>query len=597
MTAQGHRLFRGAVVGFTCLCLCLASAAEPQSVRCNLPKAQLEKLTPEQLPKGCDIVDNDSGEKKEQEPTQDDLRRERAFSLEQLQAPHFRPVVAKPTGYRAKAKPISVNQLYLGDGWGCARLHDEATYCWQVPAPGTHTGPVKAEHIAWLDDQHMGVGSDRICTRELRNEYRCWRAPEFMALPHTWRKPDLKSVAQNLTWGITNENGDSLVDRQPVTHGAWHGCSGGWCWNPLEPQSVVKLCRAGSTVVPCSGVNEATLREFDERPNVGDHIVGDLFACRRWNDKLECLGASRDGFFGSAAECPRELFTSWPTIAGPVVAPNAKCARKPVRVGKGRFLGNDASASPRGICIGSEDVSGAAGIDYQCFGAVTPIQPGLTSIQLGLGDEPSACALDPAGNVLCWGHGYTESAKGNKSVSIEFDIPKSGPIVAWQGSGKFHAGCQIERNCTRSAAPLPVCAPGLASLSLSNVFKRMEELKDNPVSVAGTLGISGVVSDQVGMQCGPYESDGITPDIKRGGGFGNDYCCQEAHGPIVVTASNGFLPLEGVMCSGDRSRLCCNVAVLGQKVIVTGTLVWRDYVAMLGPSWALSNPEICEIHP
>ncbi|MGC4070576.1 MAG: hypothetical protein QM784_39090 [Polyangiaceae bacterium] len=643
-TAYGRLLFRGAVASIISMCLCcslqpkpLASSTSPlassstaipphegtnatgaprlpptvaasssqestavvaiENAPCEQIKAQLDQLTPEQrsraLAKMCGIFEEKKG------PTEDDLRRERASGLEQLNR-RFRPVLAKRTTYRAKAKPVLVVHLYLGDGWGCAQLHDDSTYCWQASPPGTQVATIKAEHVPWLDDRSLGAGPDRICTREVGYDYRCWRAPEFMSLDRTWRKPDPKSVNPNMTWVVSTHGGDSLVDGQPVSHGAWHGCSSSWCWNPAAPQSVVKLCRVGGTVIPCAGVDEATLREFDDRPNLGSSIVGDLFACRRWNDKLECLGASRDGFFGTAEECPKELFTSWPTKSGPVAAPNAKCANKPVRVGSSRFFGDEASASSRGICIGDQDVNthnedGSLKVKYHCFGAVTPFQPGLSSIQLGLGDEPSACALNTAGEVLCWGHGYTNSSA--RSVSIEFAIPKSDPIVAWQGKGRFHTSCQNHRNCTKSAPPLPACREGLKPLRLSDVFKRAEELKDTSLALSGTLGMSDVVSDQDAIQCGPYEADGITPDVKRGGGFGDDYCCIEAHGPVVVADSNGYLPLEGILCSGDRSQMCCNIPVLGQRVVVTGTLVWRDYVAMLGPSWALADPEICQLNP
>src|SRR6185295_8018623 len=47
---------------------------------------------------------------------------------------------------------------------------------------------------------------------------------------------------------------------------------------------------------------------------------------------LSCWGASRDGFFGAAADCPGRLRDAWPTRAGPVVAPRAACASAPIAV-------------------------------------------------------------------------------------------------------------------------------------------------------------------------------------------------------------------------------------------------------------------------
>ncbi len=588
MTTNGLWLRRGAVTLASGSFVVIAGA-NTESDMCKAVMAHLNQIPAEHrassLAKACGIpiVPND-----------DQLRTERMRSLQDLVRHDFHPLVATPIAYRAGARPILVERIELGDGWGCARLHDHATYCWQVPEVGTKPGPIKAVHIPWLDDQWIGFGPDRICTRELRNEFRCWRAPEFMSFPRTWSKPSSQVLDPKLSWEVLQPvNRTQMRDLQPVAHGPWHGCSASWCWGSEKPDLEAKFCRAGDTVVPCSLVRKDVLQAFDDRPNIGDSIVGDLFACRRWNDQLECLGANRDGWFGTAAECPPELLTSWPTAAGPLQAPHAKCAREPVRVGTGSFSGNNASASPRGVCIAKEGDSPSVSIE--CFGAIKPVEPGLTSIVLAPSDEPSACAVTKAGGVRCWKHGYTGAAGGKASVPIEFDIPRSGTILAWQGKGRFHADCLIDRNCTKATQVLPICDAKQGPLELSDVFMRAEALNGTRIVVTGALGISDVISDQVGMECGPYEADGMTPDESRGGGHGSDYCCQEAQGPVVLATRNGYLPLEGVLCSGDRSRMCCNVPARGQKVLVTGTLVWRDYVQSLGPSWALAQPEICEV--
>ena len=52
-------------------------------------------------------------------------------------------------------------------------------------------------------------------------------------------------------------------------------------------------------------------------------------------------------------------------------------------------------------------------------------------------------------------------------------------------------------------------------------------------------------------------------------------CCNRTWGQILVgegTARGKAIYLEGVGCSGDESRSCCDLIVNGQQVVVTGAL-------------------------
>jgi hypothetical protein len=518
-------------------------------------------------------------------PERLEWRRDRAESR-----PHFQPYFAKPIGRRAGARPINAAHLYLGDGWGCAEVHDQSLYCWETPKQVPQTGTsIQAVHVPWLDGQPwIGAGPDRICTSDGAGS-RCWRAPQFLNLPRTWQRSDPSTLAADLSWYFDKYGTHVEIDRTPVKHGAWHGCSQHWCWGAAEPPTSIKLCQAGALVMPCSIVPQVTLAEFEKWPSSGSPIVGDLFACNR-RDGLECLGASRDGFFGTAEECPPELFTAWPTAAGPVAAPHAKCSRKRVRIGgTSVFFGNDASASPRGLCL--DDPDELRRDPFKCFGLFDNPDPSM-QVVVGLGDEPSACGITDAGKVVCWGAGYTREHE--PPIAIEFDVPKSRRAVAWDGKGPYHRDCAINRNCTKTVSPLPTCVQSQVRVSLTTLLDNPEQLEGKRVTVTGRLGLSSIVSNQVYVWCGPFEKDGVTPDIKRGGGYA-DFCCLEAHAPIVVTSGHDYLPLEHLNCTGDTSRVCCNLPVLGQNVEVTATLAWRDYVLDLGPSWVLAQPEICEV--
>jgi hypothetical protein len=517
-------------------------------------------------------------------PEREEWRRNRAESRRD-----FHPHIAKRVAYRANAKPPFATNIRLGDGWGCAQLHDASQHCWEVTGRDTKRGnTIKAQHIPWLDDHWIGVGPDRVCQQEDVG-VRCWRAPEFMHTPQVWEAPGSLNASRELTWRVEKSE---LVDPTPVTHGAWHGCSSDLCWSPDKAPTALKMCRAGRISIPCAIATQVAVDQFKRNTSSGSPIVGDLFACVRWSKGLQCIGASRDGFFGTTEECPTELLKAWPTSAGPVAAPNAKCSRRPVRVGSREYMGNEASASSRGVCL--EDDSNPGRADFDCFGPIGAPDKSMYPVVMGLGDEPSACGINKLGQVYCWGAGYTAAISSIAAVRIEFEIPKSGSTVAWQGKGPFRSTCDINRNCTKATATLPACSQGETGMSVAAVLDRADALEGQLVTLRGTLGISKIDSNQAGISCCP---DGTTDCSSDKATESGDYCCDEAEGPIAIVGGRDYLTLEGLKCGGDLSQMCCNLPVLGQSVLTSGLLTWRDFVLGAGPSWVLAHPRICEIRP
>jgi hypothetical protein len=59
-------------------------------------------------------------------------------------------------------------------------------------------------------------------------------------------------------------------------------------------------------------------------------------------------------------------------------------------------------------------------------------------------------------------------------------------------------------------------------------------------------------------------------------------------GSIVLGDGEPPLSLLGYDCTGDESRLCCNLPAFGQTVVATGTLGRTN-------EWFLTDPTICEI--
>jgi hypothetical protein len=485
--------------------------------------------------------------------------------------------VAVKVDYRPRARPVLATNLQLGDGWGCAELHDRSRYCWE--APGRGVGTITARHVAALDDTRTVSGPDRICVRDLER-VRCFRAPDFLRNPSVLRWSGELANDANAWWLPSGRMG-TLMDATPVSHGAWRGCNAGLCWGSTEtapPSSVtLKLSSDGALVVPLAVAESAALEALQSRSLSGTSMVGDLFGCFRTHAELLCIGASRDGFFGSREECPPELLRAWPTLHGTVPAPNARCSRKPVPVRPGRTFGNIESASPRGLCFEElPTVEGATKAQY-CFGAYRLPKQRFEEVAVGLGDEASACGVDADGQVHCWGAGYTDPGRAPRR--IEF-APSTSSAVAWGGRGPFHPSCDLHRNCARTAPPLPVCASGASLISPTTRLDSSALEEGELIAVRGELVLAGLASTFAAITCEGGE---------------NDFCCPSAAAPIAVRDTSTQLILDGFKCTGDTSRICCNTLPFGQTVVAEGRLTFRKWVEGLGEAWTLSEPKLCEL--
>lgn len=501
-------------------------------------------------------------------------------------------LTAKPAEYRDDAKPPSASRIRLGDGWGCAELADRSYYCWEAPSGDVRSrAPVLANHVAWLDDTRTSAGPDRICRRNVDGA-RCFRAPEFMRDRGSLaRTPGSQASDNEASWALPAADlRDPLVDATPVQHGAFRGCSDGLCWGPQDGAPAaspdLKLCRHQQLVVPCAVAESQALSEFHRLGLNGPTMIGDLFGCARTHRGLLCIGASRDGLFGTQAACPPELRSAWPTATGTVPAPMARCSRTPVPLRSGPTFGNKDSAGPRGVCA-EELTSSSKGLleslahphwpELHCFGAVWLPKLLLSQVEVGLGDEPSACGIDRKGQVHCWGARYSE--RGHAARPIEFVVPKA-PAMVVGVAGPFRHSCGINRNCGRSAESLSRCRPGTPNRTVHDVFEAAESLEGQIVAVRGELGVANI----------SQAHDAIVCD----GGEGS-YCCASGAAQVVVRDQARQLFIEGSTCTGDISRLCCNRGALGQPVIASGRLTWRRWVEGAGEAWTLAEPELCEV--
>lgn len=517
---------------------------------------------------------------------------------------------------RKDTLPPMPGHFIVGDGWGCTRLQDDSQYCWQ--APGTERTPnfVWAHHIAQFDGPRwVGAEPDRACTVEWqgqndgarlgdvptgsrlpcsnadrKNFMRCWPAPDFIRQLHP--APPNQGIAKVGSWTVALPDDvdgvlgsiDALCDR--ASYDAWLE-SPRLCRRNLG----LRLCRLGSAVVPCALVDADTLKRFlPKYVAAGDHtggaIAGDLFTCKADRDSgIWCIGASRDGFFGSREECPAELLSAWPTLGGPVVAPNAKCARFPVKIGNGRYRGVIGSAGPRGLCLERE--LDAWHTEFECFGAIRLPPTRMVRLVVGLGDEPSACGMTEAGELFCWGAGYNLNPSTSAPIPIRFDLPEH--ALAIDSDGPFHVACGIHHRCGRVLRALPNCPAQQSSYTIDELLGLVEGFEGQRVTVRGAIVLHPVTSHGLAsIACGPFKQGGkATPDLKKGGGY-DAFCCP-AQGNASVSITNGTdeLYLDGFFCGGDSSRSCCSIPVLGQEVQVTGMLRCEG-------AFSLADPEICQ---
>jgi len=375
-------------------------------------------------------------------------------------------------------------------------------------------------------------------------------------------------------------------DSTPVTHGAIVGCANGFCWGSRSALLPQPICESDGLRLPCALVDEATLRKFannDTALGSGEEfVVGDLFACRAYAEKgLYCVGASRDGLFGSSDACPPELSRAWPSSSGPIAAPHAACARSPVLVDRARrYSGVFGSASPSGFCLSVHRDDDWFPL---CFGGISAPNADW-EITVAPSERYSACTIDKAGKLYCWGEGYSRDAAGQEPIRIHRSLAQSS--VAWEDKDPTQRNCAIRNNCGRRVRQLPPCAPDANGMTPSELVALGDGFEGTRVSVRGDLKLTQLLSSYSDMYCEPKGPEG-----RQG------RCCSaDADAYTLVTNGDESVALEGSWCHGDSSRICCSLPVLGQAVIARGVLIWREARRWgLPETWMLKDPELCEV--
>ena len=523
----------------------------------------------------------------------------------------IRTVAAKLTTGQP-AREMGPGQLIVGSGWGCVRLRRYGAsqlQCWRGPQgkQGKKDGkaaaaPLRAQPVPWVDVDEYAGSADRLCAL-VGQEARCWPAATlFGPAPRDapgstatgksiyereiWAGSGFACTAKDKVWTCSGDDsygqlgkgtaaapGDRLFGLN-ATLGAAHGCVmdalSVRCWGRNDTMQLgftsTDTCRVGQRDVPCSRAAKPPSVPLPQGAGV---TAADTYTCAQ-RGHYHCWGASRDGLFGTAEECPPGLRGAFPTRSGTVAAPNATCSAKPAEL---PAFPADNNRQTYNLAIGPRGACGIFAGEVRCAGAI-PTPPAMrldpfgggATLAVSPGDDASACAVGKGG-VSCWGEAYSPAGDPTRLFRIEYaEIPAGGPAVDGEAPEKgWPKRCAVDYSCEQRT--LSACPAGATVVPWSTVVSGGGARDGAAVTLGGALLVQA--------------ADGPDPPPEQ-------YRCPSADPlPIVIGDAKSPLVLDGLTCAGDPSRRCCAAPALGQNVVVKGKL------ASAGTRWILRNPELC----
>ena len=553
-------------------------------------------------------------------------------------APH--PVlVAKPIDGKA-LPPDAAGQgsaVWVGDGWGCAKVfgwNQPHWQCWRAGGKGGER--LRGQTVPWLSPQAAPIiAGDRLCFLDGKQS-RCLPAsalgptpPPSFTEPGDTRGGRRQGQGQvddgPLLLGTSFEcimqyigsermlacSGDDrfgqlATKEQPAMLEPWIGAVGGWhgcvaaksrhglaCWGRGDAGQLGRAPEAECAVENRRIVCDANVRPVAFQANgVAKLYGGDLFTCMNEgiHGDLSCWGGSRDGWFVDTP-CSAELRQAWPVGEGFVAAPKATCTATPVKVSL--IAGRDhVSIGSRGLCA---TVNGKP----LCLGAIATPDAPVGQIVVSPGSHASACGISGT-QIVCWGEDYSPPDQPSRTVSIgltssmpasavvDFPPPAGG---TWSADHLVHTGCQ------RGAAVLPACSAGATGKPWAAWLASGALQKNAAISVRDRL-VVGLPANTTevntfcpGQAHNPRQREDGPPLPGT-----NFMGCYRDQRPIVL--GDGPDPLHfsdssgRFDCYGDESRLCCGSQAFGQTVVATGPLVGSQE-----SGWRIKVESLCEVSP
>lgn len=176
------------------------------------------------------------------------------------------------------------------------------------------------------------------------------------------------------------------------------------------------------------------------------------------------------------------------------------------------------------------------------------------------------------------------------AVHPEFPVPPSPEMIAQSeppsarepplsdagaaiSAEAWNPSCLIHRGCPRESRALPSCPAGKVAPAWRELQVEAAALNGKTIDVSGPLGLA------------PAEARANSGPCAKG------VCCHTLRLRLALDGTPLSLPLQGLSCSGDDSKLCCAVPAEGQTVIAHGRLVKTQ--APSGVQWQLEGVSLC----